>query len=279
MILFWRCLSRSVWSGIHGGAIRRFYISSQDIHPSLLWQLSSIVRPIYVYLCSWKLTRPLDQLAVDAPVSRCAITWPAAMCKYNLCPTWTLWSLEPTCFTSTRVLFDGNGFCRMWVFIGKLSCSDINCTRSNPRYQNLGNLEQKLESWDRIHHSDGGECIHSNRLDDSVCEINATYVITCLSARAFCYTAFIDAPPPYPGYKGCFITAVERILWVPYLTLTIVEAGVFFFLSMLCLRNWLKIVVLSLLVISGIRACMSLSAVIIFCSLSFHLSFRQIWLS
>jgi len=58
----------------------------------------------------------------------------------------------------------------------------------------------------------------------------------CIFANQFVKSMTFGLPP-YTGYRGCFITDVNRFLWVNYFILTIVD-----------------IVVLILMVISGIRA-------------------------
>jgi hypothetical protein len=38
------------------------------------------------------------------------------------------------------------------------------------------------------------------------------------------HAALIDAPPPYPGFRGCFLTKTSIILWGIYAVFTAIEA-------------------------------------------------------
>ena len=38
-------------------------------------------------------------------------------------------------------------------------------------------------------------------------------------------TTCIDAPPPYPGFRGCFIINAKNLIWLAYASLATVEVG------------------------------------------------------
>jgi hypothetical protein len=72
---------------------------------------------------------------------------------------------------------------------------------------------------------------------------------------------FIDADPPYPGFRGCFNTRAQRSLWQNYTMLTVAEAGMFHWLYYIYLEIYVIIALLILMIISAFRSCQSSSCV------------------
>ena len=76
---------------------------------------------------------------------------------------------------------------------------------------------------------------------------------------------YLDAPPPYPGFRGCFITNVALDeLWQIYAFSTAVEASMYNWLSCMYRQIDVIIAMLALMVISAFRICSSRFSMILF---------------
>jgi len=65
----------------------------------------------------------------------------------------------------------------------------------------------------------------------------ANLVVQCIMANIFIKSTKY-APPPYPGFMGCFVTDSNRILWANYASFTVVEAIILAFMATSALRSY-----------------------------------------
>jgi hypothetical protein len=63
--------------------------------------------------------------------------------------------------------------------------------------------------------------------------IKCAFLVACRHLVSFDYIEFVDAPSPYPGFRGCFVTHIdESPLWKSYVMLTVLEFSASRFISM-----------------------------------------------
>jgi len=65
----------------------------------------------------------------------------------------------------------------------------------------------------------------------------ANLVVQCIMANSF-VNSLEYAPPPYPGFRGCFVTKDSRILWASCASLAAVEAIVLAFIAISAFRTY-----------------------------------------
>jgi len=80
------------------------------------------------------------------------------------------------------------------------------------------------------------------RRDKMIGIILALLSLANLAAQCFTTTRFIRSvnysPPPYPGFRGCYITTTLKIIWANYVSLTIVEAIVLVLMAISAVRSY-----------------------------------------
>jgi hypothetical protein len=96
------------------------------------------------------------------------------------------------------------------------------------------------------------ECIWMNEFTQS---FTCTFLVP-FHLFYFDRIASVDAPSPYPGFRGCFVTHVDRTLWKEYVVLTALEFGALYldFISFDHPTHAL-VVVLAFMAISAFRSC------------------------
>lgn len=61
-------------------------------------------------------------------------------------------------------------------------------------------------------------------------------IFTLLFELMAFFFGYADATPPFPGWRGCFLTKADGIMWVNFTAMAVVEASEF-----CCVRLFLRV--------------------------------------